>query len=165
MALLPCSGSVGHSHRLRTDAIMAKLYSSLLSMTFGRPVMISARSGVPIPSLIDDEYLRVQGEGTQPAGTPSGLGLLAYSSRLFVILDDILSDFYSSNPGCNVTEMAADEIQVQKILSDIMSRNRRLDEFLEQIPDYMRYETSASRNMSSFQERSVEIQRQILHCR
>src|SRR5687768_3335955 len=108
-------------------------------MTFGRPVMISERSGVPIPSLIDDDYLRIQGEGAQPAGAPSGLGLLAYSSKLFIILDDILSDFYSSNPGCNVMEMTAEEINVQKILSEIMSRNRRLDEFLEQIPAYLRY--------------------------
>ncbi|KAK0387822.1 hypothetical protein NLU13_4067 [Sarocladium strictum] len=137
----------------------------LLSMTFGRPVMISERSGVPIPSLIDDDYLRVQGEGCQPVGAPSGLGLLAYSSKLFLILDDILLDFYSSNPGCNVMEMTAEEINVQKILSDIMARNRRLEEFLDQIPAYLRYDSLPIGIRSSPQEKSVEIQRQILYCR
>lgn len=134
-------------------------------MTFGRPVMISERSGVPIPSLIDDDYLRVQGEGCQPVGAPSGLGLLAYSSKLFLILDDILLDFYSSNPGCNVMEMTAEEINVQKILSDIMARNRRLEEFLDQIPAYLRYDSLPIGIRSSPQEKSVEIQRQILYCR
>lgn len=62
-------------------------------------------------------------------------------------------------------EMTVDEIQVQKILSEIMSRNRRLDEFQDQIPVYMRYGFILISSASTPQEKSVEIQRQILYCR
>ncbi|POR34364.1 Uncharacterized protein TPAR_05450 [Tolypocladium paradoxum] len=137
----------------------------LLSMTFGRPVMISTRWDVPLPSLIDDEFLRLQGEGTQPRETPSRLGLLAYSSKLFLILDDILSTFYSSHPESNVTEMAEDELRVDKILSDVISLNRRLDNFPNEVPAYLRYTTAPPDEGPGYAEKSVEIQRQILHCR
>lgn len=134
----------------------------LLSMTFGRPVMISTKWDVPLPSLIDDEFLREQqGEGSQPPGTPSRLGLLVYSSKLFLILDDILSTFYSSHPEFNVTEMAPDDVRADRILSDVMSINRRLDRFLEDVPTYLRCTPEQATNP----DKSVELQRQVLHCR
>jgi hypothetical protein len=132
-------------------------------MTFGRPVMISTKWAVPLPSLIDDEYLQTQGEGVQPQDVPSRLGLLAYSSKLFLVLEDILSTFYSSHPDFNVTEVAEDEVNADKILSDVLSLNRRLDNFLAEMPLYLRYVGPPMQETSP--NRSVEIQRQVLHCR
>lgn len=137
----------------------------LLSMTFGRPVMISMKWDVPLPSLIDDEYLRLEGEGVQPHDTPSRLGLLTHSSRLFLILEDILSTFYSSHPESNVTEMAADDFQADKILADVLSLNRRLDHFFDEVPAYLRCTATTPDHASPGSDKSVELQRQVLHCR
>jgi hypothetical protein len=66
-------------------------------MTFGRPTMISKQWNVQAPAMIDDEYLLMDGEGFQPTDVPSRMGLFVYSSKLFEILDEILSTFYTED--------------------------------------------------------------------
>ncbi|KAF4463549.1 fungal trans domain containing protein [Fusarium albosuccineum] len=112
----------------------------LLSMTFGRPAMISTSWNVPFPSLIDDEYLSLDGEGTQPQGIPSRLGLLVWSSKLFLILDDILLNFNAPHPSKSVDTMTEKDFSVQQIISDVLTLNRRIDKFSESIPAYLRLE-------------------------
>ncbi|KAJ3532445.1 hypothetical protein NM208_g8435 [Fusarium decemcellulare] len=136
----------------------------LLSMTFGRPAMISTSWNVPFPSLIDDEYLSLDGEGTQPQGIPSRLGLLVWSSKLFLILDDILLNFNAPHPSKSVDTMTEKDFSVQQIISDVLTLNRRIDEFSESIPAYLRLEAEPG-PMARQQEVSVVIQKQILHCR
>ncbi|EEU48925.1 uncharacterized protein NECHADRAFT_75561 [Fusarium vanettenii 77-13-4] len=136
----------------------------LLSMTFGRPAMISSSWHVPLPSLIDDEYLSAHGQGEQPQNRPSRLGLLIWSSKLFLILDEILLSFYAPHPQKTVDTMSENDLNVQKIISDIMVLNRRIEEFFESIPEYLRLETG-SELIPEQQELSVTIQKQILNCR
>lgn len=162
--MLSCPGPVNSTTFKYFTGKSELTRSRLLSMTFGRPVMISTKWSVPLPSLIDDEHLQTQGEGVQP-NVPSRLGLLTYSSKLFLILEDILSNFYSSHPDFNVTEVAEDEVHADKILSDVISLNRRLDSFLAEVPAYLRYVGPPMQNMSAYPNQSLEIQRQVLHCR
>lgn len=100
----------------------------LLAMTFGRPSMIDKSNSVPIPAVIDDEYLSDREEARQPPGIHSRLGLFVSSCKLFEILEDILELFYrdtgSQRPGSGVT-------QVAETVAPVLDFNRRLDNFLE----------------------------------
>ncbi|RSL47701.1 hypothetical protein CEP53_009834 [Fusarium sp. AF-6] len=136
----------------------------LLSMTFGRPAMISTSWHVPLPSLIDDEYLSADGEGEQPQDKPSRMGLLIWSSKLFLILDEILLSFYAPHPQKSVDTMSENDLNVQQIISDVMVLNRRIEEFFDSIPGYLRLQPG-SEFTAEQQELSVTIQKQILNCR
>ncbi|RSL46449.1 hypothetical protein CEP54_013847 [Fusarium duplospermum] len=136
----------------------------LLSMTFGRPAMISTSWHVPLPSLIDDEYLSADGEGEQPQDRPSRMGLLIWSSKLFLILDEILLSFYAPHPQKSVDTMSEGDLNVQQIISDVMVLNRRIEEFFDSIPEYLRLEPGSEFTPDQ-QELSVTIQKQILNCR
>ncbi|RMJ13281.1 hypothetical protein BHE90_006667 [Fusarium euwallaceae] len=136
----------------------------LLSMTFGRPAMISTSWHVPLPSLIDDEYLAADGQGEQPQDKPSRMGLLIWSSKLFLILDEILLSFYAPHPQKSVDTISENDLNVQQIISDVMVLNRRIEEFFDSIPEYLRLEPGSEFTPEQ-QELSVTIQKQILNCR
>lgn len=124
--------------------------------------MISTTWKVPFPSLIDDEYLSTQEEGEQPHGIPSRLGLCTWSSKLFLVLDDILLRLYSPNQN-NVHVITESEFNIQEVVSDVIALSRRLDEFSESIPKYLRM--PSNQDSSNLREESVVIQQQVLYCR
>lgn len=101
---------------------------TLLAMTFGRPSMIDKSHSVPIPTMIDDDYLSDQEEAIQPPGIYSRLGMFVYSCKLFVILEEILELFYrdtgSQRSGHGMT-------QVAELVTPVLDFNRRLDSFME----------------------------------
>lgn len=100
----------------------------LLAMTFGRPSMIDKSNAVPIPAMIDDDYLSDRGEAVQPPGIHSRLGLFVSSCKLFEILEEILELFYRDTgphkPGNGVNNVA-------ETVTPVLDFNRRLDSFLE----------------------------------
>lgn len=126
--------------------------------------MISTSWHVPLPSLIDDEYLSADGQGEQPQNRPSRLGLLIWSSKLFLILDEFLLSFYAPHPQKSVDTMSEGDLNVQQIISDVMLLNRRIEEFFDSIPEYLRLKTG-SELVPEQEELSVTIQKQILNCR
>ncbi|UKZ95959.1 uncharacterized protein TrAFT101_010765 [Trichoderma asperellum] len=132
----------------------------LLAMTFGRPTMVNGSYGTPMPSLIDDEYLCTDGEGIQPKGVNSRMGLFVYSCRLFEILKDILSSFYavdaSSEPIC--------ESRLHSMVSEVLNFNRRLDDFITSLPNYLKTAKSSPVNMSE-RNSCTNLQQQVLYCR
>lgn len=129
-------------------------------MTFGRPLMVNKSNSTPIPSPIDDDYLQKIGEGIQPTSVPSRLGLFVYSCRLFEILADILSSFYAD--GTNGHEDSSQSIQ--DMVLEVLKFNRRLDSFVESIPDYLRTDRSVE---LTFNEKNsyINLQQQVLYCR
>lgn len=133
-------------------------------MTFGRPTMISNNWDVPMPALIDDEYLRTDGVGQQPPGIPSRIGLLVSSSSLFTILDEILASLYSENLRNNLSEILQDDTRVQEMILGVLILNRRLESFVDTVPDYIRGAISTNR-VPKEQITSVQIQEQVLFCR
>ena len=134
----------------------------LLAMTFGRPVMVNKSYSTPVPSLIDDEYLRMEGDGTQPQSVPSRMGLFVSSCRLFEILSDILSSFYADNP--NAPLESESELCVQQMVLDLLGFNRRLDSFITSIPDYLKTAHS-SQVVVSDKDSCINLQQQVLYCR
>ncbi|KAL6898439.1 fungal-specific transcription factor domain-containing protein [Trichoderma evansii] len=132
----------------------------LLAMTFGRPTMVNTSYGTPVPSLIDDEYLRTDGEGIQPKGVNSQMSLFVYSCRLFEILNDILSSFYA-------VDAAADPVpqsRLQDMVSEVLSFNRRLDDFIISLPGYLKTAQS-SQVVISEKNSYTNLQQQVLYCR
>lgn len=125
--------------------------------------MISTTWSVPFPSLIDDEYLSIQGEGEQPDGIPSRLGLCIWSSKLFLILDDILLRLYAPQSEKNLHLMAETEFSIQETVSHVIVLNRRLDEFFESIPTYLCISTDPP--SSAQWDAYVVLQQQVLYCR
>lgn len=125
--------------------------------------MISTTWKVPFPSLIDDEYLSTAEEGKQPDGIPSSLGLCIWSSKLFLVLDDILLRLYAPHRQLGVLTLRETEFNVRDIVSDVIAINRRLDEFSESVPAYLRVPTELD-SSSQLQPRVI-LQQQVLHCR
>ncbi|KAK2688920.1 hypothetical protein QWA68_012498 [Fusarium oxysporum] len=100
----------------------------LSATTFGRPVLHCRPHTVPLPEPIDDEYLSEVDEGCQPEDSPSRITFFVYNMKLFEILDDILSKFYSHG----YQNFAQDEpVKSAQYLSDIPRLCSELDHFLE----------------------------------
>jgi hypothetical protein len=125
-------------------------------MTFGRPLMINTSYTTLVPSMIDDEYLRINGEGTQPSTKPTVMGLFFYSCGLFDILADILVSFYT--PKCSSISIPSDD----SLLTQVLAFNTRLDRFCNGVPQTLRNDASIH---SLPQEGDLPLQREVLHCR
>ncbi|KAE8342668.1 hypothetical protein BDV24DRAFT_173673 [Aspergillus arachidicola] len=78
------------------------LMDRVISMTFGRPAMISKASceSVPLPATVDEEYIPTASgvEATQPADQPSVMAFYAKSLELYEIMNDILLSLYKPVP-------------------------------------------------------------------
>lgn len=129
-------------------------------MTFGRPTMVNGSYGTPMPSLIDDEYLCTDGEGIQPKGVNSRMGLFVYSCRLFEILKDILSSFYA----VDASSEPIGESRLHSMVSEVLNFNRRLDDFITSLPNYLKTAKSSPVNMSE-RNSCTNLQQQVLYCR
>lgn len=125
--------------------------------------MISTTWNVPFPSLIDDEHLSTEGEGKQPLDTPSSLGLCVWSSKLFLVLDDILLRLYAPHTHKNAHLMSDTEASIEEIITEVSLLNRQLDDFYESLPTYLRVATNA--DTSNRPKPYVVIQQQVLYCR
>lgn len=132
----------------------------LLAMTFGRPFMVYSSYNTPIPSLIDDKYLQIAGEGLQPASVPSHMGLFVYSCKLFEILADTLSTFYTRAPGNDVENGSS----VEEMISNILKLVRRLENFDQTLPCYLKPASNANSSVSD-QDGYINLQQQVLYCR
>jgi hypothetical protein len=134
-------------------------------MTFGRPTMISKSWDVQAPLMIDDEYLQMDGEGIQPAGRPSRMGLFVCSSRLFEILNEILSIFYAEDAGQPPSKHTHSDARSQQMLMNVLVFNRRLDNFLTSIPQYLQHTVKHSSPVVQEKSNHIQLQEQVLYCR
>lgn len=136
----------------------------LLSMTFGRPAMITKSNDVPLPLLIDDEFLSVTNESRQPAGRQPRFGAFVYSCKLFDLLGEVL-DFLSSTALQNV-EQNRGSSQVNTILGEVLNLNRKLDDFSQSVPRHLRrLEVTSPYTASASSENHIHLQQRVLHCR
>ena len=126
--------------------------------------MLSNSWKVPVPLLIDDEYLSLHGEGGQPPNVPSRLGLFVSSCHLFEILHEILSNFYAEDTGAAASKSSDSDPHAGDILADVLKYNRLLDKFHESIPEYLRATTSSYIAVSE-KNSCVNLQQQVLYCR
>jgi hypothetical protein len=126
--------------------------------------MLSNSWNVPVPLLVDDEYLSIQGEGTQPLDVPSRLGLFVSSCKLFEILHEILLNFYAKDSGTRNSKHLDPDAYAREIIGDVLSYNRRLDMFRDSIPEYLRTVRTSHITISE-KNSCVNLQQQVLYCR
>lgn len=130
-------------------------------MTFGRPAMIAKSNDVPLPTMIDDEYLSTTDEGQQPPHTPSCLGAFVFSCKLFDLLGQVLN--FLSAPTLQNTAQK-DISQISEVLSQVLDLNRKLDNFSETVPPYLR-KTEVRSPFTASSESHTQLQQRVLHCR
>jgi hypothetical protein len=137
--------------------------SRLLAMTFGRPTMLSTSWDVPVPALIDDEYLNNATEGFQPEGKPSVLGLFVSSCYLFELLEEILNSFYSGEPFPDLSKQEKASEMAKAFIAPVLQYNRRLDNFIDSVPNYLKLGHYG--DTTKYNSNSVALQQQVLYCR
>lgn len=132
-------------------------------MTFGRATITSGTENVPRPLGIDDEFLNEEHEGVQPVEKVPRLGLFVWSLNLYDILHEILTTLY--HKGQDKSALRGRDGENWKLLSDILTLNQRLDEFLERLPEYLRPQSQSMSPPDSQNADHEKLQRQVLQCR
>jgi len=117
----------------------------MTAVSFDRPQALSKDIKVPLPQLIDDEYLSETGEGLQPQGIPSRI----HFSVLLIKLWDL-------RERARIDEIKFLDIGGKysgKELGSTLDYISQLDHFVECLPFYLRRDDNpaASRNESCFQ--------------
>lgn len=110
-------------------------------MTHGRPAMVSSSWAVELPAMIDDEYLLEVGEGSQPPDAPSQMSLFMYSTRLFGILDEILSKFYHHPTRLFLDDTGGVDSQFPETLTEVLRLEADLNRCNNEIPDFLNVST------------------------
>lgn len=122
-------------------------------------MMIWAQSQVPMPQMIDDEYLLEDGEGSQPPHISPQLGTFVYSNKLFDILNDILAAFYVKRkhelPQSDARSWSCDE------LNTVLRFNKELNEFRASIPGWL----AVPQQSESIRDPKIELGAKILYSR
>ncbi|KAL4793685.1 C6 transcription factor [Aspergillus venezuelensis] len=147
------------------------LMDRVISMTFGRPAMISKASyaSVPLPDTIDEEYY-ASANGTdaiQPAGQPSIMAFYAKSLELYEILNDILLNLYQP-----ITDDNSDDVHdlyftigSNKDELAIFELDRALTRWTRSLPAHLRGVSDPSPNAEIFYRQSVVLRARFLHVR
>lgn len=87
------------SERFFRNASTNHSFLRVLSMTFGRPLMLELRSTAPLPAMIDDEFLTATANvasGTQPADVPAKSAFFVSIIQLSNITAEVLRFVLSS---------------------------------------------------------------------
>ncbi|KAH8660825.1 fungal-specific transcription factor domain-containing protein [Tricladium varicosporioides] len=141
------------------------MLDKLAAATFGKPGLLSRNWCVKIPDPIDDEFLQETGEGCQKPQVSSKMEFFVCSIKLFHILDEILSVFYSQSsdtrakPAQIGTDIATDELPFSTF-----ALNSKLDAFLTNLPRHLRLE-NYTKNPQEGLERCFVLQAKTLYCR
>ncbi|KAG6996506.1 Sorbicillinoid biosynthetic cluster transcription factor 2 [Fusarium oxysporum f. sp. conglutinans] len=106
----------------------------LICTTFGRPAMLPNSSSVPLPLIVDDEYLLEDGEGTQPVTLQCRIGSFIYIVRLLDILNEVLHLFYREDDQAHAATARKHEERSMPDLHELLRLNSKLDRFLEALP-------------------------------
>jgi hypothetical protein len=122
-------------------------------MTHGRPAMVAGFCDIPSPSIIDDEYLRGDGEGTQPTDIPSRMHLFVHSLRLADIMEEILTVFYQNQGGMLHSESNQLDFGSHEGLSQVLRIESELNEWMKTLPDFLRAKGLAKYSGQSYYNR------------
>ncbi|KAI9932323.1 hypothetical protein MW887_009835 [Aspergillus wentii] len=147
------------------------IVTGVISMTFGRPAMISkASSGsVPLPASVDEEYIPTASgtEASQPADRPSMMDFYAKSLELYEIMNDVLLSLYKP-----VSEESLEDIHdfyFNKETSEgertIFELDRALTRWTRSLPVHLRGISSPESEDPIFYRQSVVLRARFLHVR
>lgn len=135
----------------------------ILSSTFGRGPMISrAVNQLPLPLAIDDEYLSVTEEGSQPEGVPSRMDLALYSNNIITIME-------AMNSAERTPRLKLAHGSIEHSVPDpsaILRLNSMIDDFLDGLPEHLRPDADYSRMMIHQEDHSYfAMQAQVIRFR
>ncbi|RDW76781.1 transcription factor domain-containing protein [Aspergillus mulundensis] len=146
------------------------LMDRVISMTFGRPAMISKASAgsVPLPVTIDEEYFASASgvEVAQPTDQPSIMSFYAKSLELYEILNDILLSLYKPTPEepDDVYGFSFNKDSSERELT-IFELDRALTSWTRSLPPHLRGELASGSNANIFYRQSVVLRARFLHVR
>ncbi|KAE8388695.1 hypothetical protein BDV23DRAFT_195028 [Aspergillus alliaceus] len=125
------------------------LMDTVISMTFGRPAMITKAScgSVPLPDMVDEEYIPTTSgiEATQPADRPSVMAFYAKSLELYEIMNDILLSLYKPRT--------------------IFELDQALTKWSRSLPQHLRGSSLSDSTDVVFYHQSVVLRARFLHVR
>ncbi|KAJ5423090.1 hypothetical protein N7445_011198 [Penicillium cf. griseofulvum] len=146
------------------------LMDRVISMTFGRPAMISkASSGaVPLPAAVDDDYIPSGStkEVFQPPNRPSMMAFYAKSLELYEIMNDMLLSLYkpiSDDNGEDIHDFYFDN-SASEGERTIFELDRSLTRWTRSLPPHLRGDSSVSAN-AVFCRQSIVLRARFLHVR
>ncbi|KAE8381312.1 fungal-specific transcription factor domain-containing protein [Aspergillus bertholletiae] len=109
------------------------LLDRVLSMTFGRPGMISASLStmVPLPLAVDDDFLDRQEHGSpmRPDGRPCVMTFYVAQLQFYSIIDDILRNLYVNS---------SEERGNQDDIAIVLRLDNALVKWMDNLPEYLR---------------------------
>lgn len=142
----------------------------VISMTFGRPAMISRISSgaVPLPVIVDDEYIPVgeTSEPSQPADQPSIMGFYAKSLELYEIMNDVLLSLYKPIPD-DLTDEAHD-FYFNNVISEgertIFDLDRSLTRWARNLSSHLRRDSSVPSDNQIFCRQRIVLHARFVTC-
>ncbi|KAI9879911.1 MAG: hypothetical protein M1830_006578 [Pleopsidium flavum] len=147
------------------------LMDRVLSMTFGRPAMITKSSAftVPLPAMIDDEFLSHQPgiEVAQPANRPSMMAFFVKTLQLYEIINDLLLALYMGRDE-NGHKDQYDFFFGQSDSGDIATvyeLDRALMTWGQTLPLHLRLSSPESSRNNTFMRQAIVLRASILHAR
>lgn len=150
---------------VQAHSVTNTLCFRLVATIFGRPHMIISPSTVPLPMMIDDEYLLVDGEGQQPAGIVSYLGLFLASLRLYDIMKDVVAKCYYQKEPLSQGERGVSPWWRSHHLDDILTLDNTLNDFLASIPNHLRTQNNSTQGWTEHAAGMQWRHAKILQCR
>ncbi|KAK6205243.1 fungal-specific transcription factor domain-containing protein [Scheffersomyces amazonensis] len=122
------------------------LMDRIVSMTLGRPLMVTDDHKSELPATVDDEYITDEAILYSPVGQPSVLSFFSETVKLYDILSEILQTFYNDEP------------DYVDLFLHIFKFEEKLSRFHENIPDHIKYGIE-------MKEKPYERQSIVLHIR
>ncbi|KAL2856442.1 C6 transcription factor [Aspergillus pseudoustus] len=147
------------------------LMDRVISMTFGRPAMISKAScgAVPLPATIDEEYIAsaTGTEAIQPADRPSMMVFYAKSLELYEILNDVLLSLYKPIPEESPEDIYDFYFNRESSEGEltIFELDRALTKWTRSLPPHLRGDPSPVHENIIFYRQSVVLRARFLHVR
>lgn len=122
----------------------------VLSMTFGRPAMISKwlSAAVPLPLAIDDEFLDIQKKGSamRPDGRPCMMTFFVAQLQFYDIINDILLELYMTN---------GEQRQRSTDIMSVLQLDDALTNWTHNLPDHLQISSDVTPNEATFRRLTV----------
>ncbi|KAK1138868.1 hypothetical protein N8T08_001739 [Aspergillus melleus] len=148
------------------------LMDRVISMTFGRPAMISkASSGsVPLPVAVDEEHIPTDSgaQAKQPTDRPSIMAFYAKSLELYEIMNDILLSLYNKPVPDESPEDMYDfyfDKEISQGERTIFDLDRALSRWTRALPLHLRDPSSLRSDNMIFLRQGVVLRARFLHVR
>ncbi|KAF4958807.1 hypothetical protein FGADI_2151 [Fusarium gaditjirri] len=129
-------------------------YFPVLHMpSFKAKYLVHDNTTCQLPQMIDDEHLLDEGEGCQPAATPSLLSALAVSMKIF----DVVAEAREVN-----SASFSRALQMPELIR-ILQVNERLTEIEANLPEHLKYNNG--QRASSAREKVLHFQAEVVNLR